>query len=75
MYCNRLELRPYVLDPALIVISLYSNNVSIFTQVQSHQDAINLAESISSEDYIVCWNNTAIRPYHQCQKAGDFAAV
>ncbi len=75
MYCNRLELCPYVLDPALIIISVYSKDVPIFTQVQSHQDALNLAESISGEDNIVCWNNRAVRPYHQCQKMSDLTAA
>ncbi len=62
---NRVELRPHVLHPDLITVSVYHDNVLVFTQIEPRYEAIKLAESLSREGHAVDWNCQSGSPYRQ----------
>ncbi len=69
MSTTRVELRPHVLRPDYFTVSVYRDNILVYTQVQSKDLAENLAEDLSQKGCSVCWNKGSGAPYRDWHRS------
>ncbi|WP_287130016.1 hypothetical protein [Candidatus Cyanaurora vandensis] len=65
---TRVELRPHVLHPDTCTVSVYQDNVLVYTRVQPRAQAVKMAEGMGEQGCAVCWNGDSGAPYRDWRK-------
>jgi hypothetical protein len=68
---DRVEVRPHVLQPERCTVSVFRNNVLVYTRVQPKNETLELAEQLCREGFSIDWNHESGEPYRAWRQSHE----
>ncbi|WP_218080001.1 hypothetical protein [Anthocerotibacter panamensis] len=66
---TRVEIRPHVLHPDNCTVSIYRDNVLVYTHVQRAEQIEDIVKDLRRKGCDICWDNAAGAPYRDWHKS------